>query len=321
MDSSEILKSGKKVILLEQQALLQLHNCLGQSFVDTAQLIYSSKGRIIVTGIGKSALIAQKMVATFNSTGTPAIFMHAGDAIHGDLGMIQKDDIVIAISKSGETAEIKAMVPFLRHFGNKITGITCNEFSYLAKNADLHILVPVAREAEPNNLAPTSSTTATMALGDALATVLLELRGFSPDDFARYHPGGILGKRLYLTAGDLAAGHLKPEVSLNAGIREIIVSISAGRLGMTAVCSNTGEILGIITDGDIRRLFEKQSAISDLKAENIMTPEPACIDYAEPASRAMEVMQQRSINQIIVLKDNLYLGVIHIQDIVREGVF
>jgi len=321
MKKDEIIASGKAVLKAEYEVLKKLQKNLGPSFADAVNIIAESKGRVIFTGIGKSALVAQKIVATFNSTGTPAIYMHAADAIHGDLGMIQQDDIILAISKSGETAELKAMVPYLRHFGNKLISITCNEVSELARQSDVHIFIAVDREAEPNNLAPTNSTTAQMALGDALAIALLEMRGFTPEDFARYHPGGSIGKKLYLKAADLAGMNGKPAVTLQTGLRDVILEISRKRLGMTAVVNETDNVLGIITDGDIRRLFETRDNLTALTAADIMTASPKTIASSALAVQVLEVMQKNAINQIIVLQNDAYFGVIHIQDLLREGIF
>lgn len=321
MKKDAIISSGKSVISAEYEALKTLSEALDASFANAVNTIVNGKGRVIVTGIGKSALVAQKIVATFNSTGTPAIYMHAADAIHGDLGMIQPDDVVFAISKSGETAELKAMTPYLRHFGNTLISTTCNEKSELALHSDIHIYIPVSQEAEPNNLAPTNSTTAQMALGDALAITMLQIRGFSPEDFARYHPGGSLGKKMYLKAKDLAAKNERPVVHLNETLRSIIMEISRNRLGMTAVVDESGKVCGIITDGDIRRLFESSEDLSKLTAGEIMTESPRTISSDSLAVEVLEVMQKHAINQIIVLQDETYSGVIHIQDLLREGIF
>jgi len=272
----------------------------------------------VITGIGKSAIIAQKIVATMNSTGTPALFMHAADAIHGDLGMIQPDDVVILISKSGESPEIKALLPFIKNFGNKVIAICGNVTSYLATHADIFINTTIDAEACPNNLAPTTSTTAQMVMGDALAVSLLQLKGFSDRDFAKFHPGGNLGKRLYLKVKDLSSKNAQPQVNANASLREIIIEISGKYLGATAVIEND-QLLGIITDGDLRRMLETQENPTSLLAKDICSKNPKSIEASELAVQALELMRQKDITQLIVTENGVYAGMIHLHDLVREG--
>jgi len=297
----------------------ELSAYVNDAFVKAVQTIYDSQGRVVVTGIGKSAVIAQKIVATFNSTGTPALFMHAADAIHGDLGMIQPSDVVIIISKSGVSPEIKVLLPFIKSFGNPIIAICGNETSYLATHADIFVNSTVAKEACPNNLAPTTSTTAQLVMGDALAVCLLSLRGFSTEDFARFHPGGALGKRLYLRVSDLSKMNEQPKVKTNSTVREIIYEISSKRLGATVVLDDAGDIQGIITDGDIRRMLEKHESPAKLIATDILTTHPKMIDENELAVEALELMRQHDIAQLVVTRDGKYNGMLHLHDLVREG--
>jgi len=281
--------------------------------------IFESKGRVIVTGIGKSANIASKIVATFNSTGTPAVFMHAADAIHGDLGNIQNSDVVICLSKSGDTPEIKVLLPLIKNYGNKIIGITGNPDSFLGKNADFTINSYVEKEACPNNLAPTTSTTAQLVLGDALAVCLLNLKDFSSKDFAKYHPGGTLGKRLYLRVDDLVANNEAPKVAAESSIKDVIVEISEKRLGTTAVVEND-KVIGIITDGDLRRMLEKNTDFSKLTAKDIMSTNPIQVDSDTMAVSALDIMQKHDITQILVSENDKYKGVIHFHDLLKEGI-
>lgn len=315
----EIIKIGLKTIELEAEAIANLIHSIGSDFAGVVDLIYHSSGRVIVTGIGKSAIIASKMVATLNSTGTPAVFMHAADAIHGDLGIIQENDIVICLSKSGETPEIKILVPLLRQRGNKMVALIGNRDSYLAKSADFILDATVSMEACPNNLAPTSSTTAQLALGDALAVALLECRGFTSEDFARLHPGGILGKKLYLRVSDLYISNEKPEVSPDTDLRKVIMVISSNRLGATAVIDG-GKLIGIITDGDLRRMLEKHPDITGIRAEEIMTSNPKTIQDSAMVVEALELMRRHNITQLPVIRDGSYTGVIHLHDILKEGI-
>jgi len=314
-----ILKTAITTINTEAEAIKNLTNLLDQGFVDAVKAIYNSNGRVILTGIGKSANIAAKIVATLNSTGTPAIFMHAADAIHGDLGNIQKDDVVICISKSGNTPEIKVLIPLIKNYGNKIAGITGNTDSFLAKNSDFVLNSYVEKEACPNNLAPTSSTTAQLVIGDALAVCLLSLKDFSSNDFAKYHPGGALGKKLYLRVNDIVANNEIPKVDLNADVKDVIVEISKKRLGTTAVIDQD-KIAGIITDGDIRRMLENNSDISELKAKDIMGKHPIIVDANTMAVKALEIMQTNNITQILVTENDKYLGVVHFHDLLKEGI-
>ncbi len=320
-DTNSINATAKETILIESNAIANLVNLIDDSFENSVKYILNSKGRVIVTGIGKSANIATKIVATFNSTGTPAIFMHAADAIHGDLGTIQKDDVVICISKSGNTPEIKVLVPFIQNYGNKIIAITGNIDSFLGKNADFTLNTFVEKEACPNNLAPTTSTTAQLVMGDALAVCLLKLKGFSSNDFAKYHPGGALGKRLYLRVSDLIKNNQIPKVDKNSSISEVIVEITEKRLGVTAVIENNN-IIGIITDGDIRRMLTKSTDINSLSASNIMSKNPKTISINAMAIDALETLESNDITQILVTNENKeYLGVVHLHDLIKEGIF
>lgn len=304
---------------MESQAISNLSNLINDDFASTVNCIYNSKGRVIITGIGKSAIIATKIVATLNSTGTPAVFMHAADAIHGDLGLILKDDVVICISKSGNTPEIKVLVPLIKNAKNKMIAITGNPDSYLGKSADFVLNAYVEKEACPNNLAPTTSTTAQLVLGDALAVCLLELRGFSSNDFAKYHPGGALGKKLYLRVHDMSDINEKPQVSPDTNIKDVIIEISAKMLGVTAVVDNQ-KIVGIITDGDLRRMLTKSDSFSHLTAKDIMSVNPKRIQADAMAVDAMEVMEQHGISQLLVEKKGAYAGVVHLHNLIKEGI-
>lgn len=314
-----IIETAVSTLKLESDAILNLLQHLNDDFVKIVHAILASKGRVIVTGIGKSAIIAQKIVATFNSTGTPAIFMHAADAVHGDLGMIQKDDIVICISKSGNTPEIKLLAPLLKHSGNLLIGMIGALDSDLAKQADLILNTTVEKEACPHNLAPTTSTTAQLALGDALAICLLKARDFNSTDFARYHPGGSLGKRLYLKAGDIAAKNERPIIAPNASVKDVIIEISKNRLGAVVVIDNES-ILGIITDGDIRRMLEQHTNIENIKAADLMNVNPKKIDKDELALLALDLIKKNNITQLLVTSENNYFGLIHMHDLLQEGI-
>lgn len=316
---NSILNTAKKTIELESRAIAQLSSFLDDNFANAVELIYNSKGRVIITGIGKSAIIANKIVATLNSTGTPSIFMHAADAIHGDLGLILEDDVVICISKSGNTPEIKVLVPLIKNAHNKMIAITGNPNSFLGQQADYILNAHVEQEACPNNLAPTTSTTAQLVMGDALAICLLELRGFSSKDFAKYHPGGSLGKRLYLRVNDLSSQNQKPQVHLDTNVKQVIVEISEKMLGVTAVVEN-GKILGIITDGDIRRMLTKCESFVQLTANDIMSSNPKRIDSDAMAIDAMELMETHGISQLLVEHEGEYAGVVHLHDLIREGI-
>ena len=315
----KILSVAKNTILNEAQAIANLENLLDKKFAEAVKHIYNSKGRVIITGIGKSAIIANKIVATLNSTGTPAVFMHAADAIHGDLGSILKDDVVICISKSGNTPEIKVLVPLIKSFHNKIIAITGNENSFLAQQSDFILNSYIEKEACPNNLAPTTSTTAQMVIGDALAVCLLDLRGFSSKDFAKYHPGGALGKKLYLRVSDITAQNMMPKVAPEANVKEVIVEISEKMLGVTPVIKNE-KIIGIITDGDIRRMLKNNDSFLELKAEDIMSKNPKTIDENELAVDALDLLEKNKISQLIALKKGRYAGIVHLHNLIREGI-
>ena len=315
---SDIKKIARETIAIELAAVAKLESSINDDFVNAINLILRAKGRLIVAGIGKSANIANKMVATFNSTGQPAGFLHAADAIHGDLGNIQEGDVVICISKSGNTPEVKALVPFIKNMGNKIIALTGNPNSFLAIKSDFILDVSVEKEACPNNLAPTSSTTAQLVMGDAIAVSLLACKDFTEEDFARFHPGGILGKRLNIKVQDLISDYT-PKVNPNASINEVIIEISQNRLGVTAVL-NDKKLAGIITDGDIRRMLEDEKDISSLCAKDIMSCDPKITKPDDLAYNALKEMEQNNITQLIVIKSEKYLGVIHIHDIIKEGI-
>ncbi|SFS78521.1 KpsF/GutQ family sugar-phosphate isomerase [Sphingobacterium wenxiniae] len=315
----DIKKTAIDTLLLEAHALEGLVQHIDTDFEKVIQSILELDGRVIVTGIGKSAIIAQKIVATFNSTGTPAIFMHAADAIHGDLGIIQKNDLIIAISKSGNTPEIKVLVPFLKQTGNILVAMVGNLSSFLAQQADYILNTTVDREACPNNLAPTTSTTAQLAMGDALAVCLQTCRQFSDRDFAKYHPGGALGKQLYLKVSDLSDNNGKPAIDTDASVREVIITITNFRLGATAVLSDN-KIIGVITDGDIRRMLEKHEDLSNLTAKDIMSQNPKTIEKSVLAVDALHKMRENNITQLLVTNEGQYDGIIHIQDLLKEGI-
>ncbi|MGI4834117.1 MAG: KpsF/GutQ family sugar-phosphate isomerase [Janthinobacterium lividum] len=319
----DVLAVARQVLLTEADALRDVAQAVAATpdFGRCVAALLALPGRVVVTGVGKSAHIAAKLVATLNSTGTPALFMHAADAIHGDLGMIQAQDFVLAISKSGDTPEIKVLVPLLRRRGVPLAALVANADSYLARQADYVLHTPVRREACPHDLAPTTSTTAALALGDALAVCLLESRQFSSQDFARLHPGGTLGKRLYLTVGDLSRQNQRPQVGPSAPLREVLLEISGKRLGATAVLTPAGELAGIITDGDLRRMLGRAhlAELETLTAQEIMTPQPATIDISEFAAEALARMQARNITQLVVLESGQFAGFIHLHDLLREG--
>ncbi len=320
MADKSIISIARETILAEAEAVSNLAGLLNQGFVDSVELILQSKGRVIVSGIGKSANIAQKIVATLNSTGTSSIFMHAADAIHGDLGIIGKDDVVVCISKSGSTPEIKVLVPLIKSLGNPIIALTGNVDSYLGKHADTVINASVQKEACPNNLAPTSSTTAQLVMGDALAVCLLNLKGFSEIDFARFHPGGSLGKKLYLTVDAIFRSNPVPVVSDKDLVRKVIVEISGKRLGATAVLDSHKRLIGIITDGDIRRMLEQNDSFNHIRAEEIMSANPKTISPSHMAIEAYQLMEKYKITQLIVSENDRYLGMIHLHDILKEGI-
>ena len=316
-----IVSIAKRTLLNEAKAVENLTNYIDGDFEACVKEIFKTEGRVVVTGVGKSAIVANKIVATLNSTGTPALFMHAADAIHGDLGMVQRDDIIICLSKSGNTPEIKVLVPLLKRRGSKLVALVGNTSSYLAKQADFILNASIGEEACPNNLAPTTSTTAQMALGDALAVCLLELRDFSSHDFAQVHPGGALGKQLYMTVADILVVNELPRVSPHTLLKEVIIEISSKRLGATAVVDESDTLLGIITDGDLRRMLEKQPDISKVKAGDIMTRNPKSILKTEFAVAALNVMQEKSITQLVVVdSNNKVVGFVHMHDLLKEGI-
>jgi len=320
MDNDKIIKVALRTIELETNAVNGLQGSINTDFVKAVEKIAGSKGRLIVSGIGKSAVIAQKIVATLNSTGTPSIFMHAADAIHGDLGMVQTDDIVLVISKSGDSPEIKVLAPLVKNFGNILIGMVGNMQSFLALNSDIILNTTVEQEACPINLAPTSSTTAQMVMGDALAVCLMEMKGFNSSDFAKYHPGGTLGKKLYLRVSDLAAANAKPKVLPTATIKELIVEMTEKRLGAAVVVDASDHILGIITDGDLRRMLERSETIAGLHAKDIMSSNPKTIASDVLAVTALEEMRTHNISQLIAEENKVYAGIIHLHDLVKEGI-
>lgn len=311
---------AKETILKEAKALEQMLAYIDdENYSKVIHCLYHCKGRVIVSGIGKSAIIAQKIVATFNSTGTPSLYMHAADAIHGDLGMITSDDVVILISKSGESPEIKALIPLIANFGNPIIAITGNMQSYLATAANHVLDTTVDQEADPNNLAPTTSTTAQLVMGDTLAVCLLKLKGFTSSDFAKYHPGGALGKRLYLTVGDLSQKNTKPMVKPEDTFMEVLLNISSHRLGATVVIE-FGKVIGIITDGDIRRIVQQAINAQDITARQLMSPEPKTIEINELAINALNIMRSKNISQLVVVENGAYAGMLHLHDLIAEGI-
>ncbi|WP_395044870.1 SIS domain-containing protein [Flavobacterium sp.] len=314
-----IIESAKKTLISQSQSIAKLTDFIDKSFVEAVEIIYNSKGRLIVTGIGKSAIIAQKIVATLNSTGTPSMFLHASEAIHGDLGMVQDNDVVICISKSGNSPEIKILVPLLKRFGNKLIAITGNVTSFLGKEADVILNTYVESESCRNNLAPTNSTTAQLVMGDAIAVCLMEMKDFKPEDFAKYHPGGALGKKLLLRVQDMLDSSRKPFVNLESSIKNVIVEISEKRLGVTAVLDND-KIVGIITDGDIRRMLNKTETITGLTAKDIMTVNPKTIKSTDMVVDALNILEDFSITQLVVVDNDIYKGVIHLHDILKEGI-
>jgi arabinose-5-phosphate isomerase len=318
--NTSISNIALKTIALEAESISNLSNFIDASFEKTIQAIEQCTGRLVISGVGKSAIVGQKIVATLNSTGTPAVFMHAADAIHGDLGMVQPDDMVLLISKSGESPEVKVLVPFIKNFGNPIIGMVGNMDSYLARQAKYVLNTTVSKEACPNNLAPTSSTTAQMVMGDILAVCLMELNGFKSDDFAKYHPGGNLGKRLYLRVEDLYADNEKPSVNSNAGLKEIIIEISAKRLGITAVVDENNKVLGVITDGDLRRMLERDLDMNKLTAANILNDQPKIVSPDLLAVEALEILRENDISQLVVVQDGVFAGILHIHDLIKEGI-
>ena len=318
--ANNIINTGKQTIIAESDSVAALLDSINENFEKAVLKIFQSKGRLVVSGIGKSAIIAQKIVASLNSTGTPSVFLHAADAIHGDIGMVQPEDVVMLLSKSGDSPEIKVLVPLIKNFGNSLIAICGNMQSYLAKCADVVLNTTVNKEASPHNLAPTSSTTAQLVMGDALCVCLMELRGFNPDDFAKFHPGGTLGKKLYLRVAELAVNNEKPAVKKDSLLKNVIIEITKKRLGVTVVMDNEENILGIITDGDLRRMLENDLYHPQAKAEDIMTIHPKTIDSQSLAVHALEVMRNYNITQLIVTENEKYFGIIHLHDLIKEGI-
>ncbi len=320
MTKGNIRASGLNIIRKETAAITAMEASINDAFVSAVELIADCKGRLVISGVGKSAIIAQKIVATFNSTGTPAAFMHAADAIHGDLGMVGDGDILMIISKSGESPEIRALLPLLISERNKLIGMVGNENSMLAKKADIFLNTTVSEEACLHNLAPTSSTTAQLVMGDALAITIMELKGFGPDEFARFHPGGTLGKKLYLRVNDLYIHNAKPQVAGDASLKEVIMEMTSKRLGATAVVGDSQELLGIITDGDLRRMLEKNANTGSVHARDIMSSTPTTIQKDALAVEALEVLRTKDISQLPVMDGKVYAGFIHIHDLIKEGI-
>jgi arabinose-5-phosphate isomerase len=319
MLNTDIKASALRTIRLEAESVAGLADFIDDSFEQAVNLVHKSTGRVVVSGIGKSAIVAQKIVATLNSTGTPSLYMHAAEAIHGDLGMIKDDDIVLVISKSGNSPEIKVLVPLVKNFGNTIIGMVGNLQSYLAMAADFVLNTTVTKEACPNNLAPTSSTTAQMVMGDTLAVCLMGLNGFTGEDFAKFHPGGTLGKRLYLRVSDLIADNATPKVLRDTMLPETVIEMTSKRLGATAVVNEDGSVYGIITDGDLRRMLQRRQPIQGVTAKDICTVSPKSIEPGELAVNALDILRQHDITHLIVSKDNQYLGILHLHDLVKEG--
>ncbi|MEO6187812.1 MAG: KpsF/GutQ family sugar-phosphate isomerase [Ginsengibacter sp.] len=320
MTPNKIISSAKKTIELEARAIRELADLINENFEKAVQIISKCKGRVVISGIGKSAIVAQKIVATLNSTGTAALFLHAADAIHGDIGMVQQDDVVLIISKSGDSPEIKVLIPLIKNFKNIVIGMTGNVESYLGKFSDLVLSSAVSEEACPNNLAPTSSSTAQIVLGDAIAICLMEVKGFKSVDFAKFHPGGTLGKKLYLRVGELSLQNEKPAVQADSFLKEVIIEMTRKRLGVTVVLDKNKKLSGIITDGDLRRMLEKQVTLDKVQAKDIMTPSPKTISTDDLAVTALETMREKNITQLVVTRDGVYSGIIHLHDLVREGI-
>jgi arabinose-5-phosphate isomerase len=317
---SKIITSAKKTIRLEAQSINELAGLINEDFEKVVKAILNAKGRLVVSGIGKSAIIAQKIVATLNSTGTPSIFLHAADAIHGDIGMVQKHDLLMMISKSGDSPEIKILIPLVKNFKNPIIAICGNMQSYLAKSADMVLDTTVSEEACPNNLAPTTSTTAQMVMGDALAICLMELRNFGQEDFAKFHPGGTLGKKLYLQVADLIVNNEKPAVKPDSLLKEVIIEMTKKRLGATVIIDKNETVLGIITDGDLRRMLEKDLSPQKIRAKDIMTTNPKSIESNKLAIDALDMMRKKNITQLVVINRRHYAGIVHLHDLIREGI-
>jgi arabinose-5-phosphate isomerase len=320
MQKPDIISLAKQTITQEAESIAGLISYINADFKKTVELILNCKGRLVISGIGKSAIIAQKIVATLNSTGTASLFMHAADAIHGDMGMIHQDDVVMIISKSGDSPEIKVLIPIVKNFGNKIIAMVGQTESYLAKQADLILNTTVTKEACPNNLAPTSSTTAQMVMGDAIAICLMNAKGFGADEFARFHPGGTLGKKLYLKVSDLSVYNEKPQVNEKSSLKDVIVEITKKRLGATAVLNKNKHVAGIITDGDLRRMLEKNVSLQNIIAKDIMCVNPKTISQNDLAVDALDLMRKNNISQLLVVDNKKYEGIIHLHDLVREGI-
>lgn len=318
--TSNIISLALRTVQMEAEAISGLEAFINEDFVKALNCVHACKGRLVISGIGKSAIVAQKIVATLNSTGTPSLFMHAADAIHGDLGMVQQDDAVMVISKSGDSPEIKLLAPLIKNFGNTLIGMVGNTESFLARQCDIMLNTTVPQEACPNNLAPTTSTTAQMVMGDALAVCLMEMKGFGTADFAKFHPGGTLGKKLYLRVADLFVQNEKPQVSADASLKMVIMEITRKRLGTAVVVDGADKVMGIITDGDLRRMLEKNDHLGSLVASDIMAAMPKTIRPDELAINALDIMRKNNISQLVVTnEDNTYLGIVHLHDIVREG--
>jgi len=320
MEKLNIRATALNIIRKESAAIIAMEKYINDAFINAVELIAGCKGRVVISGVGKSAIIAQKIVATFNSTGTPAAFMHAGDAIHGDLGMVGENDILMIISKSGESPEIRVLLPLLARDKNKLIGMVGNDASILAKKADIFLNVTVSEEACLHNLAPTSSTTAQLVMGDALAITIMEMKGFGSEDFARFHPGGTLGKKLYLRVHDIFIHNAKPSVGAQASLKEVIMEMTSKRLGATGVVGEKGQLLGIITDGDLRRMLEKNANTSGIHAQDIMSSSPTTIQKDALAVEALEVLRSKDISQLPVMDGNVYTGFIHIHDLIKEGI-
>ena len=320
MNQQLIISSALRTIELQAQSVQGLAAYIDAGFAQAAEVIAAAKGRVVISGIGKSAIVAQKIVATLNSTGTPALFMHAADAIHGDLGMVQNEDVVMIISKSGDSPEIKVLTSLIKNFDNILIGMIGNTDSYLALQSDIILNTTVQQEACPNNLAPTTSTTAQMVMGDALAVCLMDLKGFNSKDFAKFHPGGILGKKLYLRVSDLSAANEKPAVLPGASLKTVIVEMTKKRLGTAVVVDDNNRVLGIITDGDLRRMLEKENDFSSITAEDIMSAHPKTIAAEAMATEALEALKNNNISQLVVTQKEMYAGIIHLHDLIREGI-
>ena len=318
--ANNIISSGKRTIIAESNSVAALVNFINEDFEKAVTKIFESKGRLVISGIGKSAIIAQKIVASLNSTGTPSLFLHAADAIHGDIGMVQQEDVVMIISKSGDSPEIKVLVPLIKNFKNTLIAMCGNMQSFLAKCADIVLNTTVEKEASPYNLAPTSSTTAQMVMGDALSVCLMELRGFDSDDFAKFHPGGALGKKLYLRVGELSINNEKPSVKAESLLKDVIIEITKKRLGVTVVLDEDDHIIGIVTDGDLRRMLEKDLYHAGAQAKDIMTSNPKSIESGSLAVNALEIMRSQNITQLVVTENNRYAGIIHLHDLIKEGI-